>query len=241
MPPKVSRDEKTKRELLAAAGEIFSRKGYRRATVREICQRAGANVAAITYHFGGKAGLYEAVLADSHAEAMRRHPPDQGLPPQAPVEERLYAFIHSFLLRLLGKGKPAWHGRIINWEMFEPTEVLEGHLRRSILPIARYLQGLVAEVLGAGPDDPRVILCSQSVVGQCRHYILARPILERMFPGCRLDQAGIARLAAHITEFSLAGIRQAPVPAPGQSPVPSPVRAGDPACPSLAGPPPDLP
>ena len=53
----------TRRELLDAAAEVFGEAGYRNATVREICRRAGANIAAINYHFGDKEKLYADVLA----------------------------------------------------------------------------------------------------------------------------------------------------------------------------------
>ncbi len=228
MPRTISRDEQTKRKLLQAGGQVFAKKGFRRATVRDICLRAEVNVACIAYHFGGKAGLYESVLNEAHDEALRRFPTDMGLPPEAPVRDRLKAYIHSFLLRLLGQGRSAWHGRILNWELIEPTEVLGSHLRRSILPNARKLQAMVAEILCASADDCSVIFCAQSIVGQCRHYTLARPILELLFPGLSLDDAGIAQLAEHITEFSLAGIRRfkelqpdpdapLPAPAPGEA------------------------
>ena len=52
----------TRRQLLEAAGEVFAEAGFRDATVREICRRAGANIAAISYHFGDKEKLYAEVL-----------------------------------------------------------------------------------------------------------------------------------------------------------------------------------
>ena len=52
----------TREKLIEAAGEVFAEQGYAAATVRDICTLAGANVAAINYHFGDKRGLYAEVL-----------------------------------------------------------------------------------------------------------------------------------------------------------------------------------
>lgn len=53
------RDE-TKVRLLKAAGDLFARKGFDGVSVKEIADAADANVALVSYHFGGKKGLYEA-------------------------------------------------------------------------------------------------------------------------------------------------------------------------------------
>ena len=58
--------EETRHRLLSAAGEIFSEKGYQKSTIREICAKAQANVAAVNYDFGGKKALYEAHLEHCH-------------------------------------------------------------------------------------------------------------------------------------------------------------------------------
>ena len=57
-------DIDTTRERIAdAAGEIFAERGFDGTTVRDICQRAGANIAAVNYYFGDKQRLYLEALA----------------------------------------------------------------------------------------------------------------------------------------------------------------------------------
>lgn len=52
----------TRTALLDAARDLFARDGYDGASIRAITARAGVNLGAITYHFGSKERLYEAVL-----------------------------------------------------------------------------------------------------------------------------------------------------------------------------------
>src|SRR5690606_21217182 len=56
----------TRQQLLEAAGQVFAEHGHAKATSKEICERARANIAAVNYHFGGKDGLYAAVLEEAH-------------------------------------------------------------------------------------------------------------------------------------------------------------------------------
>src|SRR5438270_117404 len=106
---KGAEDQRTHHRLLEAAGEVFAAKGYRATTVREVCRRAGANVAAINYHFRDKEGLYAEVLRYAHACAMERHPPEMDTTASSSPEDRLRAFIVSFMRRLFDEGRPAWH------------------------------------------------------------------------------------------------------------------------------------
>ena len=52
----------TKQSLLDAAEVLFAERGFAATSMRDIAGRAGANLAAANYHFGGKRGLMEAVL-----------------------------------------------------------------------------------------------------------------------------------------------------------------------------------
>jgi AcrR family transcriptional regulator len=54
----------SRRALLTAAAELFDERGYERATIREIGDRAGVDPALIARYFGGKEGLYLAALSD---------------------------------------------------------------------------------------------------------------------------------------------------------------------------------
>src|SRR5579862_7359672 len=90
----------TRGQLLEAAGAVFAEVGFHSATIREICQRAGANIAAVNYHFGDKQALYSAVLAETFHASLQKYPADMGLSAGATVEQRLHAFIRSFLLRI---------------------------------------------------------------------------------------------------------------------------------------------
>ena len=54
----------TRSALLDAGIQVFSKCGYERASVRDICTLAGVNVGAINRHFGGKQRFYETLLVE---------------------------------------------------------------------------------------------------------------------------------------------------------------------------------
>src|ERR1017187_4978540 len=89
----------TRRQLFEAAGAVFAEAGSRETTVREICRRAGANVAAVNYHFGDKETLYLEVLRYAPPKALEKYPPLLNVPADAPPEKKLFAGGQARLLR----------------------------------------------------------------------------------------------------------------------------------------------
>lgn len=203
-----SGDLDTRRRLLHAAAEVFAEHGYRAATVREICAKAGANVAAVNYHFGDKGHLYQEVFEGLIGEALGKYPPDMGLGPNPTPEERLEAFVRSFLLRVLTADKAAWLMRLMSREMFEPTDAFERVVEHVHRPLFGRLVGIVGDLAGEGVDPVTLVRCSQAVVGQCLLFKHAEALMKRMgFPPPTTPE-DIEPLVHQVTRFSLAGIRQ---------------------------------
>lgn len=201
----------TDQALLRAAGEVFADRGYRAATVREICRRAGANVAAVNYHFGGKQALYTAVLKHAYRCALEKHPSDFGVTPGARPQERLRAFVRSLLMRVMEAGPGSWRGRLIAREMVDPTSALDRLVREEIRPQADLLASIVQEILGRSAPESAVRLCGCSIMSQCIFYFNCQPVLQRLFPQQVHDSSSVDRLADHIVSFSLAALRDYPV------------------------------
>jgi len=191
---------------MEAAGEIFAEEGYPKATVRDICKHAGANIAAINYHFGDKKGLYLAVLKHYQEIAFQTYPPDLGIKETQKPEEKLRAFIRSFLLRIMDEGRPAWFGKLLAHEFMEPTWAFDILVEETIRPSFQLLTGIVAAILHKGKKERKVLLCSMSIVGQCLYFRHSHPVIIRLFPGEVFGSKQIDELTDHITGISLHGL-----------------------------------
>lgn len=201
--------DETRSRLLQAARDVFGEVGFRRATVREICARAGANVAAINYHFGDKDRLYAEVVKSGLTAGLMKYPVDMGLAAGATAEQRLHAFVRSFLYRTIGEGEHACSGRIMLWEMVEPTAVLEELYQERIRHLYGKLQEIVTDLLGPAATPARVRRGCASVLGQCAFYRLGESLLSKIQPGwtTNLPPQQVEALAEHIARFSAAGLR----------------------------------
>lgn len=199
--------QNTRQRLLEAGGEVFAESGFRAATIREICKRAGANIAAVNYHFGDKETLYSAVLQYAHRCASEKYPHNIGLKDNAGAEERLSVFIRSFMLRIFDDGRPAWHGKLMLRELADPTSALDAVVDAFIRPLSEALAGIVTELIGKNAGREVIRNSANSIMGQCLFYCHARPVLARLSSQGNYGKKEIDRLTDHIISFSLEAIR----------------------------------
>ena len=196
----------TQARIIEAAGEIFSESGYGHTTIRAISERAGVNVAAVNYHFGGKKNLYMAVLNYWRAKAFEKYPFDAS-DLSAPPEERLTAFIRVLLFRVLDEGEGSRFARLMAQEFIRPTDGLGLVVEEVIRPLFKFHLATVRQLLGEEADEQTVMLCCASVVGQVFQFYVGRHVMRELLNRESLSTQEIEAIAQHIARFSLYGIK----------------------------------
>lgn len=197
-----------KARLLEAAGEVFAEKGFEAATVRDICQKAEANVAAVNYHFGDKQQLYlECVkLANCSQEDLLNFEWPAGVP----AEEKLRMFVTRMMSDMLNDERPTWHLSLMMREMSQPTQACEKLVESFIGPKFALLRDVLRELLPREFTEEQIQLHAFSVVGQCLLYRFHRAIGRILVGEEQFERfRNVELVAEHITRFSLDGILHA--------------------------------
>ncbi len=195
-----------RRRILASACQVFAEKGYHAASVADICRRAGANVAAVNYYFGDKASLY----AEAWQEAYEKHVgPVFAEADNVVPEEQLRLFIHSLIRNFTEQGSRGEFTRLYLMELANPTGLISNLWHTLIEPRRRVLLNIISNIMGASAGDEQVVFCEISIVSQCRSLLTIRRSDMEYLMGESLSPELIERLADHIANFSLAGIKAA--------------------------------
>ncbi len=196
----------TRNKLLDSAGQVFADFGYHAATVREICARAGVNVALVNYHFGDKLELYTEVLRHSIG-AHRDGIIQQALRSAAPPEEAFRELIHAMFQRVCRADRPGWHFRLMVHELAQPTPAMAAVIDDTMRPIYERFCELIGVMLGLPVDHDKTRLCAHSVIAQVVHYVHSRHVISRLWPELDLTAERISEISTHIADFSLAYLR----------------------------------
>lgn len=199
--------ESTPDRIIEAAGYEFADKGFDQATVRDICQRAGANLAAVNYHFGDKHKLYVAAVTTAHRWILSQTPlPNR--PEGTPAQELLGDFIRAFMRRIRTAAKDSWQARLMMREMTTQHSACAELVQDSIRPEFERLLGILQQLLPDSMSLKEQHLFAFSTVGQCLMYHFADPVVRCLIDEAEYEELTADRLADHITRFSLAAIER---------------------------------
>lgn len=200
----------TRQRVLEAACEVFAQKGYREATVQEICAAAGANVAAVNYYFGSKQKLYLATWKHMADTVHRRHfDSARGI---ADPARRLREIVAQRVSHVFDDGPAGRFRRMIHREINVPTEMHAEIRQRYLRPLMDLVTDTVAELLGRKAADPMVRRCAFSLQSQLVSLSRLRfkedyTVIERLMGSAAPGRRQIDELVEHIVTFVMGGIR----------------------------------
>jgi len=199
--------ELTRDKLIDAAGHVFAERGYRAATIREICRLAGANVAAVNYTFGDKMGLYTEVLRHS-VRAARTAAMTAALDDSRTPEDVIRGVIRARLRSLCQEERPDWQIRLVMHEFSHPTAAMGRVVDEGMRPIFERVRKAVGDIIGLPVDHETTNLSVNSIVGQILFYTFSKPVLARLQPDLKLTPHKLDRIADHIADFSFAYLKK---------------------------------
>lgn len=143
----------TKAALLAAARAVFAEQGYQGATVRAIAARAGVDAAMVNHWFGGKQGLFAAIV-------------DLPFDPAEMIDRVLAGDRDSLAERLIRNFVPIWDahdGAFAALLLSVASQEIAARVMGEFF--AKTVFGRIAEVIGVDQPDMRAGLCGSQIIG----------------------------------------------------------------------------
>ncbi len=168
--------EPVRQRLLLAGLELFAEQGYAKTSIRQVTLAAGANIAAISYYFGNKAGLYRAVFwggADPEAAA----------PPLPRGEADFLPALYDRILAPLRNGAQArWWIRLNRREMLEPAGLWQEKVDRGMQPMHDSVVSWLCARLGVAEADDEVLALATLIVAPAVHLLVNCEVVAALTP-----------------------------------------------------------
>jgi AcrR family transcriptional regulator len=192
----------TRARLLEAAGRLFARGGYAGTPNKDICEAAGTDLAAISYHFGGRDGLYQAVLLEGYGQMINLERLTDIRARRCSGAEKLAAAIGMIVDGL--HGERSWHGRVLAREMMAPSDHFAALVKDGVMPRFKLMAEILAEMTGFAANDPALLRCVLSVIAP----ILMMLVIDREMPSPfqALLMQPADELKRHLVHFAMAGL-----------------------------------
>jgi AcrR family transcriptional regulator len=194
--------EASRERLLQAGLRLFAQQGFSKTSTRELAEVASVNVAAISYYFGDKAGLYRAVSLEplgSPEDDLARY-----RDPALSLAQALRGFYQGFLEPLKQGDAARLCMKLHFREMLEPTGLWDEKLACGIKPMHDQLLDVLQRDLGLSAVDDDLQRLAVCLAGLGVHMHVGRDVIDEVAPGLTGDPAAFDIWADRLVMFGLA-------------------------------------
>jgi AcrR family transcriptional regulator len=172
--------EQSRERLMRAALQLFAHQGFAKTSTREIAEAAGTNLAAISYYFGDKAGLYRAVFFELQGK------PEDEIARYAGQDLTLRQALHGLytgFIEPLRQGDVAQlcmklHAR----EILEPTGLWQQEINEGIRPMHEALVRVLSRHLGLRQPDHETRRLALCLAGMGVHLHVCTDVIDVLAP-----------------------------------------------------------
>ncbi|QPK62434.1 CerR family C-terminal domain-containing protein [Methylomonas sp. LL1] len=190
--------------LVMSALRLFAEKGYKAASTRDICEAAGANISAIRYYFGDKAGLYRAAFTEPMGDTSCGS--NVATYADLPLAEVLGRFFSEFL-EPLKKGEELGLVMKLHYrEMIEPTGAWQQEIDAEIKPQHEALASLLKQHLGLRRIDADLHRLVFAMIGMAVHFYVGQEIVSAISPQILSAPKAVDVLAERLAGYAVAMI-----------------------------------
>jgi len=197
----------TQEKLLKAAAKLFDQYGFAGATSKDICQKAGTDVAAINYHFGSRANLYQTILQTGHEYFISVKFLQKLQKADLTAEQKLHSFFSEIVRNLHQKNSLS--ARIFAREVLTPTPDFADLIAAIVQPKFQILRQIVADILDLKitdkQNDALLLRCVANVIAPCLMILVTGN--NAAMPTHSLLKQKQEDLVEHMYQFALAGLK----------------------------------
>jgi len=223
--------EATRARILEAAGRLLAANGYAGTSSKSVAIRAKVSLASINYYFGGRQGLYRAVLVEAHRRVVSLSDLRELAGSELSAAAKLRVLIDQLVQQATTQA--GWHMDVLAREILAPSDHIQA-LVQAMPPKLAIIMRVLSEITEIPQGDPALARCHLSAFSACTLLLL----MARGVPGPMHDirQMPPAVLSDHLHTFALAGLetmgreyrgRRRVDPVRSESAAPNPPRAVD--------------
>ena len=198
--------EESRQRLLHAAVHCFAEHGFSKTSTRQIAQQAGVNIAAISYYFEDKAGLYRAAYTEPMSSGCAKDDIALFGGSALTLEQALHGLYSGFIEPLKQNILVHQCIRLHMREMVEPTGLWDEEIDQGIKPYQAALAKLLCRHYGVKRVDDDITRLVVSIVALGVHMFVGRDLTLKLYPRIATTPKALDVMAERLVMYARAMI-----------------------------------